>query len=95
MKREKIFIFAIIILSLVAVLFAKFRTDKKSPEPSGISHSPAAPSSLQEMLASLNIASFPETEKAPAFELTSLEGERISLSQFHGKAVMLSFWATW
>ena len=32
---------------------------------------------------------------APYFELQSLEGERVSLSTFKGKPVMLNFWATW
>ena len=95
MKRGKILIFAIILLSLLAALFIKIRADKKSIEPPGNSYSPTVSSSLPDMLASLNIQSFTETKKAPEFELTSLEGGKISLSQFHGKAVMLSFWATW
>ncbi|MBI5676283.1 MAG: redoxin domain-containing protein [Nitrospirae bacterium] len=95
MKRGKIFIFAIILLSLLAALFIKIKSDKKSAEAPGISTSPAVSLSLPEMLASLNMTGFPEIRKAPEFELTSLEGEKISLSQFHGKAVMLSFWATW
>ena len=95
MKRGKIFIFAIILLSLLAALFVKIKTDKKSAEVPGISNSRTASSSLPDMLASLNIESFPDIKKAPEFELTSLEGEKIRLSQFHGKAVMLSFWATW
>ena len=95
MKRGKILIFAIILLGLLAALFIKIKADKKSSEPSGLSTSPAVSSSLPEMLASLNIQSFPETKKAHEFELTSLEGEKISLSQFHGKAVILSFWSTW
>jgi len=91
MKRGKLFIYAIILLSLLAGLFIKYRTDKKSAAPPGISNS----SSLPDVLASLNIQSFTETKKAPEFELISLEGEKISLSQFHGKAVILSFWSTW
>lgn len=95
MKRGKIFIFAIIVLSLLAALFIKFKTDRKSAESPGISISPDVSSSLPEMLASLNLIGPDETKKAPEFELTSLEGRKISLSQFRGKAVMLSFWATW
>lgn len=95
MKRGKIFIFIIILLSLIAALFIKLKADKKSTGPPGISDSQSASSSIPDMLASLNIKGFNETEKAPEFELTSLEGEKISLSQFRGKAVMLSFWSTW
>jgi len=34
-------------------------------------------------------------KKAPDFELTSLDGRRVKLSDYHGKAVLLNFWATW
>lgn len=33
--------------------------------------------------------------KAPDFELENLTGEKIKLSDFQGKKVMLNFWATW
>ncbi|MCX5800254.1 MAG: TlpA disulfide reductase family protein [Candidatus Eisenbacteria bacterium] len=36
-----------------------------------------------------------EGRVAPDFELSSLEGQKISLSQFRGKIVILDFWATW
>lgn len=32
---------------------------------------------------------------APDFELETLDGETVSLSDFRGKRVMLNFWATW
>ena len=36
-----------------------------------------------------------EGKVAPNFGLISLDGRRISLSQFRGKVVILDFWATW
>ena len=33
--------------------------------------------------------------QAPDFELVSLDGRKIKLSEFRGKAVILNFWATW
>jgi peroxiredoxin len=33
--------------------------------------------------------------QAPDFELTSLDGRKVKLSDFRGKAVLLNFWATW
>ena len=32
---------------------------------------------------------------APGFTLQSLDGRTVRLSDFHGKAVVLNFWATW
>jgi peroxiredoxin len=34
-------------------------------------------------------------QTAPDFELTSLDGKKMHLSDFRGKAVLLNFWATW
>ncbi|WP_205853833.1 redoxin domain-containing protein [Planococcus maitriensis] len=34
-------------------------------------------------------------ELAPDFELTTLKGEEMRLSDYRGKAVILNFWATW
>ncbi len=34
-------------------------------------------------------------EKAPDFTLTDLDGNKVSLSEFKGKTVMVDFWATW
>ncbi|MBD1401702.1 TlpA disulfide reductase family protein [Pelovirga terrestris] len=34
-------------------------------------------------------------EPAPEFTLLTMEGERVSLSDFRGQVVVLNFWATW
>ncbi|MEA2026807.1 MAG: redoxin domain-containing protein, partial [Chloroflexota bacterium] len=42
-------------------------------------------------------AAGPVTEgvAAPDFELTSLEGETMALSDFAGRPLMINFWASW
>jgi len=32
---------------------------------------------------------------APGFTLTTIKGETVKLSNYHGKVVLLNFWATW
>lgn len=34
-------------------------------------------------------------KKATGFKLTALDGSKVSLDQFKGKAVLINFWATW
>jgi thiol-disulfide isomerase/thioredoxin len=34
-------------------------------------------------------------KQAPAFTLTNLQGKKVSLADYKGKAVQLNFWATW
>ena len=49
---------------------------------------------LEERLWDLHIVPL-DAEPAPAFTLASLAGERVSLSDWRGRAVLLYFWATW
>jgi cytochrome oxidase Cu insertion factor (SCO1/SenC/PrrC family) len=49
---------------------------------------------LEESLWDLHIAPL-DAEPAPAFTLESLAGERVSLSDLRGRAVLLYFWAAW
>jgi peroxiredoxin len=34
-------------------------------------------------------------KKAPSFELNSLDGKKVGLSDYSGKVVLLNFWASW
>jgi cytochrome c biogenesis protein CcmG, thiol:disulfide interchange protein DsbE len=34
-------------------------------------------------------------QQAPAFELSDMQGEKISLHDFRGRVVLVNFWATW
>jgi cytochrome oxidase Cu insertion factor (SCO1/SenC/PrrC family) len=55
---------------------------------------PSTGADLEERLWDLHIVPL-DAEPAPAFTLESLAGERVSLSDWRGSAVLLYFWATW
>ena len=40
-------------------------------------------------------AQFERPEKVPAFTLSDLDGNQISLADYHGQVVLINFWATW
>jgi len=44
---------------------------------------------------SFGLQRFQEKKEAPPFSLKGLDGNRISLSDFKGKPVLVMFWATW
>ena len=55
---------------------------------------PSLGDDLEERLWDLHIVPL-DAEPAPAFSLESLTGERVSLSDWRGRAVLLYFWAAW
>jgi thiol-disulfide isomerase/thioredoxin len=44
---------------------------------------------------SFGVQRFQERKEAPAFSLKSLDGGQVSLGDFKGKPVLITFWATW
>ncbi len=54
-----------------------------------------APAGITDLMTSLNMYYFKEPVKAPEFELFSLTGKKVNISQYHGKTILLSFWTTW
>jgi len=44
---------------------------------------------------SFGVQRLPERKEAPVFSLNSLDGKPVSLSEFKGKPVLITFWATW
>jgi hypothetical protein len=51
--------------------------------------------SLSGLMESMYIEKVAPGQKAPDFKLYSLNGEMVRLSDYRGKVVLLSFWATW
>jgi cytochrome oxidase Cu insertion factor (SCO1/SenC/PrrC family) len=51
--------------------------------------------SVTDLMASLNIQQITKPVSAPDFELPSVNGEKVSLSKYRGKVILLSFWTTW
>lgn len=43
----------------------------------------------------VDLSQVQEGKPAPDFELTTLAGEKVQLSDYKGKKVILNFWATW
>ena len=50
---------------------------------------------VAELLDAMQMYHFDVVQEAPSFELLSVTGEKVSLRQYRGKVVLLSFWATW
>lgn len=51
--------------------------------------------SIADLMASINIQHIAKPVSAPDFELLSVNDERVGLSRYRGKVILLSFWATW
>jgi peroxiredoxin len=74
------------ILVGMATLFIPFLHVGRAASPS----QPECPS-----CSSFGVQRFQEKKQAPAFTLNSLDGKKISLSDFRGKPVLITFGATW
>jgi len=84
MKRT-IVLLSLIMMGIFALLIPSLQIGRAAP-PS----QPECPSCN-----SFGIQRFQEKKEAPAFCLKSLDGRQISLSDFKGKPVLITFWATW
>jgi len=77
--KRNAFVFAVLAVAILGMLTLGKWADRRRPK-----H--ASTSSLVGDL---------QGAQAPDFELTSLDGRKVKLSDFRGKAVVLNFWATW
>jgi len=56
---------------------------------------PAHASPLEQLISDFGMQQPKISKPAPDFMLSGLEGEKVSLSNYRGKLVLLHFWATW
>jgi peroxiredoxin len=53
------------------------------------------PSALTALLKGLDLVGYPPGTRAPQFTGDTVETRGLSLSELHGKVVVVNFWATW
>ena len=63
--------------------------------PASADQSGSAEENLSYLMASMKIHQIDDPAPSPDFSLMSLDGKQVNLSEFDGKVVLLSFWATW
>ncbi len=88
MKKGIIIIIILGMLSWAVYDFVSSDTDSASNQ-RNTNHAATADNETEEVIG-LEIGNY-----APDFELHTLDGEQIKLSDFRGSRVMLNFWATW
>jgi cytochrome oxidase Cu insertion factor (SCO1/SenC/PrrC family) len=94
--RKKYYYFVTVLLSILIVGLYACQKDQAEKSLSDKFHDKVqADTDIAGLLASLNMYYFADPVKAPDFELLSLHGKKVSLVQYRGKVVLLSFWATW
>jgi peroxiredoxin len=86
MKMKRRMVLLLSIMMGIATLLILFRQAGRAASPS----QPECPSCN-----SFGVQRFQEKKEAPTFSLKSLDGKQVSLSDFKGKPVLITFWATW
>ena len=92
MKKLKIIF---IILFISAAVFACTSSNQDETSPNTAAPGETQTGNIKNLLESMNMYHFKDPVKAPGFELSSVDGKLISLDQYRGSVVLISFWATW
>ena len=94
-KNNLFYIFTFILFLLFTGVYACQKDQAGNAPKENLPDELQTDAQIANLLASMNMYYFKSPRKAPDFELTSLEGKRISLDKYRGKVVLLSFWTTW
>ncbi len=92
-KRYLFFIMALIII--IGGVYAGLKEKPAASPAISVINNGLKHNGTFDLMESIGIQQFTEFVKAPDFELVSIKGEKHRLSQYRGKVVLLSFWATW
>lgn len=85
--------FAILALAVVILVVNILKPDSTESEKK--TTAPSEEISGEEDIPGAKLSALREGAEAPDFELNTLEGETVKLSDYRGKKVILNFWATW
>jgi hypothetical protein len=88
------FIILFFIIAVSAGLYV-FLSDGTGAKISAVTPAAQPDNSLTGLLESMNFLPPEPGQNVPDFSLASVEGDTIRLSDYSGKVVILSFWATW
>ena len=94
-SNRKYYVTIMCLLLLMAGMYSCQKEEREGTSGKGLSGKKDPDNRVADLLASMNMHYFSDPVKAPDFELTSVYGERVTLAQYRGKVVLLSFWATW
>ncbi len=89
MKKHLLNLFALTMLGFVLI----FVPGGKGDEPQG--ESTVISGSIAELITSTGMYQLKAGTVAPDFQLKAVDGRTVSLSDYRGKVVLLSFWTTW
>lgn len=85
--------FAILALAVVILIVNIWKPDSTESEKKNSGQTEEAVNN--EDIPGAKLSSLREGAEAPDFELTTLDGKTVKLSDYRGKKVILNFWATW
>ncbi len=92
--RRKLPYIAIGILLLLAGIYAGLKDWTVTPR-DAIASKGATVVNVSDLMKAADIFPIADLQKAPDFDLLSLDGRRVQLGRYRGKVVLISFWTTW